>query len=313
MRNVALATMCFFAASCASSTPLSRSPTSHPPRASTGRALKLVSYDGVQIEVPTSWPVVGGNLAPDCDPVWPAAPTVFVGSQPEGGAGCSARAGASSPYDHLDGVWLRPATDGMQPPEEASGGTTYTLPSGQQVEESVPGPVGPGSDLLFHQVWLQLGARTPASLASGVLDSLTYVASAPDTAVFAACTTKPATIPAPTRLDHQMILNQGNVILDPPSPDDQPAVSATVATKTVMIGQMTTQGEELLLARYSSKLPATQEPNGSLKPMEQHVLAWVLYSYPLSPTVTRCGLWGVNAYNALTGAGVTSSGWAPGP
>lgn len=167
--------------------------------------------------------------------------------------------------------------------------------------------------MTFHQVWLQVGAGTAAQPASAVIDSLSYRAGAPDTVVASACKISPATVPTPTRLDHQLVLNRGDVVLDPPEPGDQPLVSPAVARSAATAGQNITQGHELLLARYAWKFPAVQEPDGSLGPTIHPVLAWVLYSYPLSTTVAGCGLWGVNVYDAQTGSVVASIGWAPGP
>jgi hypothetical protein len=46
--------------------------------------------------------------------------------------------------------------------------------------------------------------------------------------------------------------------------------------------------------------------------MYQDVLAWVVYETPITP-ITGCGGWGVNVENAMTGQGIGTQGWEPGP
>jgi hypothetical protein len=41
-------------------------------------------------------------------------------------------------------------------------------------------------------------------------------------------------------------------------------------------------------------------------------LAWVAYGKPLT-SVAGCGGWGLDAFDANTGHGIESAGWAPGP
>ena len=64
----------------------------------------------------------------------------------------------------------------------------------------------------------------------------------------------------------------------------------------------------LILVRYSAKLPATPNADGSLTPEDRHVLAWVVYGSPRTP-VSGCGGWSLDVYNARTSQAITSSGW----
>ena len=65
---------------------------------------------------------------------------------------------------------------------------------------------------------------------------------------------------------------------------------------------------QLLLARYSAKLPARPGANGTLIPQDRHVLAWVIYGQPRTP-IPGCGGWSLVAFNARTSRGIGFSGW----
>jgi hypothetical protein len=71
----------------------------------------------------------------------------------------------------------------------------------------------------------------------------------------------------------------------------------------------------MILTRYSAKFPARQNPDGSVTPLNQNELSWVIYSVPYSPTITGCGSWGLTVFDATTGEGgeLISSGYSPGP
>jgi hypothetical protein len=47
-------------------------------------------------------------------------------------------------------------------------------------------------------------------------------------------------------------------------------------------------------------------------PLDRNVLTWVTYSLPRT-AIPGCGLWGLDSFNALTGQGISSDAWAPGP
>jgi hypothetical protein len=64
---------------------------------------------------------------------------------------------------------------------------------------------------------------------------------------------------------------------------------------------------------YSAKLPAKMEPDGSLMPLFQNVLAWVIYGVPRTLKIAGCGRWGVEVFDAITGQPLVTSGWSPGP
>lgn len=265
---------------------------------------KTISFHGVQMQVPAAWPVMGGNNTPVCNASWPTTPTVFIGIQPEAGILCPI---TPAPPRQLDGVWLQPesATPSL-------GLLKHTLLSGQQVEELPPLTGGPGIQLLFHHVWIEVGPATSTSDAKNLLGSLSYHPGSADSSVQNGCLTNSryAVRPRPARLDRQMVLGQGDVTLDPPLPSDQASVSATVAWTGSR--PLPTSTYRLYLARYSSKFPAAPGPDRTLIPEEQNVLAWVLYSSPVTAS-GQCGSSGVSVYDAHTGQPIGSQGWAPGP
>ena len=94
--------------------------------------------------------------------------------------------------------------------------------------------------------------------------------------------------------------------LAPPAPTDHPIMSAAAAW-TASSPHSPLAQYDLFLARFTSKYPASPNPDGSFTPLEDNVLAWVVYQAPLDPT---CGLWGVTAYNALTGQRIDAEGYS---
>ena len=117
-------------------------------------------------------------------------------------------------------------------------------------------------------------------------------------------------MPVPERLTHEMVLENGNVTLRPPAPSDQAIVSAASVWSTAYPRNY--ERYRIILARYSEKLPATLQPDGSLKPDNVNVLAWIVYSVPITP-IEGCGMYGLDATNALTGQGMDDAGYSIGP
>lgn len=257
-----------------------------------------VSLNGVQVTVPTSWPVLGGNNTPICEGNWPANPTVYLGVQPEAGISCAAHPNGPAPRQ-FNGVWLQPQT------AATPGLSAFKLPSGQEVQEATPHSAGPGTYLLFHGVWVFVGQATSVAQAQSILASLAYHPNKPDTSASMSCATNPSynQMPTPQRLTHQMVIQYGNITLDPPHPGDQATVPASLAWNGPQgsLEDLPTNTYRLFLARYSAKFPATVQPNGSTVPEEQSVLAWVLYATPLTSANRTCGSPAVSAYDAHTG------------
>ncbi len=263
-----------------------------------GIGMQDVTLNGVQLSVPAAWPVLGGNNTPLCGGNWPANPTVYLGVQPEASISCPAQPNRPAPRQ-FNGAWLHPQT------AATPGLSAYKLPSGQEVQEATPYSAGPGTSLLFHGVWLFIGQATSTTQAQSILSSLAYHPNQPDTSASMTCATNPAynQMPTPQSLTHQMVIQDGNITLDPPHPGDQASVPASVAWNDPQgsLEKLPTDTYQLFLARYSAKFPATVQPNGSTIPDEQSVLAWVLYATPLTSTNSTCGSPAVSAYDAHTG------------
>jgi hypothetical protein len=165
-----------------------------------------------------------------------------------------------------------------------------------------------------HKVSIEIGGGPNPKLANKILDSVGYSRGAPDTPAAEVCarSTDPNAMPTPERLTKRLVLDRGNVTLDPLPGSDRVAIGAAHVW-TESGPKQSFEGYRLILALYSSKLPARVGPNGSLTPTLQVVPAWVIYSAPNTQNIAGCGLWGVDVFDALTGSPLITSGYAPGP
>lgn len=287
-------------AACSASTP-STSVTTAPSSTIVTENFQVVSYHGVHVKVPVRWPVVDGVKTLLCRGPFPAIPTAFVGPQPNAAISCGATQLVSPARD---GVWLQP---GSPPPD-----TQRVTTSMNQIVREQNAPRF--KYVWYHDVLVQIGIDRDPKLASAILDSIGFTLGMPDTPTLDVCALSqdPNAMPTPERLIEPLVLNSGNVILDPPAPSDQAIMTATKAWNESGPKNPYEQ-YRLILARYSARLPASQSPNGSLTPFSQNVLSWVIYLSPSSPTIAGCGGWGVTVFNAHTGQAITSSGWYRGP
>jgi hypothetical protein len=82
----------------------------------------------------------------------------------------------------------------------------------------------------------------------------------------------------PHRLTDTIALEGGDTRLDPPPPGFEPRVPGARA-RQLLSGDFSGAGGKatLVLAQLSQMLPATQEPNGALRPLVHNVVAWVLF------------------------------------
>jgi hypothetical protein len=306
MRHALIAAMCLAAAACTGSPHKSsvvggsaRS-LSHPVTASGGS--RVISYQGVQIHLPAGWPVMDGNKTPLCSSPWSAEPTVYVGIQPLASVGCGPPATPHSTLapSYLNGIWLQVQTPVSDQGSKVVG---YKLPSGQVVQEVRPLSTGPGADLLFHNVWIEVGPATSPPDADQVLASLAYHHGASDSTVPGGCAINPTydEMPTATRLAQRLLIGGGS--MDPPLPTDRPVVPASIAWHNPESSPLLlpTENYRLFLARYTGG-GRTLEPKGWVT-TNDNVLAWVLYSSPVTPTPS-CGFSSYGAYGALTGQGL---------
>jgi hypothetical protein len=108
-----------------------------------------------------------------------------------------------------------------------------------------------------------------------------------------------------------MVIEQGDVTLDRSLPSDRPVMPAAAAWQQARITSPFDR-YRLLLVRYSARFPARHGPGGTYVPVDRGVLAWVIYSQPCT-AIPGCSLWGLDSFNALTGQGISSDAWSPGP
>jgi hypothetical protein len=267
---------------------------------------RVINYHGVHVEAPAAWPVVDGMHTGFCAGPFSDTPTVFLGPQENFPPRC--------PYvpealkKARDGVWL-------QPGDTPSDARPVTTPSGQIVFEETAGPRGPIKQLWYHQTLVEIGIGPDPAVARAIRDSIGFTPGTPDTRAAGVCARidHPDVMPNPERLTKQLVLEGGDFTLDPPAPTDQPNVSATEAWKASGALKVAFERYRLILTRYSARFPALQHPDGTSTPENQNQLAWVVYSEPVSPTISGCGMWGLEASDAMTGKRIGSSGYAPGP
>jgi hypothetical protein len=270
---------------------------------------QVVSYHGVHVSVPAAWPVVDGMHTLFCGSPFPPRPTAFAG--PAGPPLARVPACPYIPRDliHRDGVWLQPGS----PPSDARPARTA---SGQVVLQERPRASWPLLQLWYHRVFIQIGIGPDPVLARSIFDSIGFKAGAPDTKAAGACarSARPQVMPRPERLTRRLVIDQGDITLAPPLRSDQPVMPAAQAWAQSLLSSQKNPFERyrLILARYSSKYPATPNPDGSYTPENTNVLAWVVYAAPYG-AVPGCGGWGADAFDAGTGQEIDSSGWSPGP
>jgi hypothetical protein len=275
------------------------------PSAAAANGWRAVSYHGVHVDVPAGWPVVDGMHTLFCGGPFPARPTAFVGPQDNRAPACPAPLPGTSAG--RDGIWLQQGS----PP---SGARPVATASGKVVLEGNPGWGGPLKRLWYHRVLVEIGIGPEPAIARAILNSIGFTPHSPDSRAAGVCarSASPDSMPAPQRLARRLVLEQGDVTLDPPLPSDQPAMSAAQAWNESGPREPFSR-YRLILTRYSAKFPARQNPDGSVTPLNQNELAWVIYSKPYSATIAGCGGWGLVVFDARNGHGITSSSWQPGP
>jgi len=265
----------------------------------------------VLVDVPNGWPVVDGMHTGFCAGPFPTTPTAFVGPQQAGAPSCPpAPPGSSGPP--RDGVWLQP--DGGTP----AGPTLHTA-GGEAVTDEGRASSGTGSGATWHMysdrgVRIEIGNGPNPNVAHSIVESIRFGPGTPDTPAAGVCprSADPDAEPTPERLAQRLVLNHGDVTLDPPASGDEPVMTADSAWRQTQ-PHSPVEHYRLILARYSAKFPARQNPDGSYTPMNQNELAWVIYSTPPSPQVEGCAGWGLAVFDAKSGQEQTQSGYSPGP
>jgi hypothetical protein len=279
------------------------SATVAPPAARPG--FRVVSFHGVHVQVPASWPVVDGMHTGFCAGPFPDTPTAFVGPQDNGAPGCPAMPALLA--KKRNGVWL-------QVGDRPDNAQAFTTPSGEVVLEDLTSRQLNMRYVWFRQIALTIGIGTDARVAQAIVDSIGFTAGVADTPAAGVCAriADPNAMPAPERLATRLVLENGNSTLDPPRPADQ----ATMTPEQAWTDSGSKQDFEhfrLVLARYSAQTPANQQPDGTLIPEHQDQLMWIVLSAPNSPEIQGCGGWGYHLFDARTGQDLESAGYSPGP
>jgi len=264
---------------------------------------KVVSYRGVHVEVPASWPVVDGMHTQFCGGPFTDAPTAYLGPNDNGPPGCS-------PSRHLprrDGVWLFRSTT---PYRSAH---TKTTASGEQVLAAPRHPRDVVRSVWFHDVQIVIGVGDDPTVGRQILDSLGYTEGASDTPRSGICarSSVPDAMPAPERLVSRLVLENGNVTLDPPAPSDHATVGAADVWRSPN-PRADFEQYRVILARYTSKFPAEPNGNGEYVPVNRDILAWIIYATPITHIV-GCGGYSIDAFDAATGTELGTISYGPGP
>jgi hypothetical protein len=187
-------------------------------------------------------------------------------------------------------------------------------------------------------IWRWVAVSAIAFVVSACLSSVSGAASAKgrtsirhlsasETACFKDATTaaRSFAMPKPTRLVEPISLQwNGTITLDPAPASGNAVVNPSSIWKT-FAGTDVGSHSQLFLAYFTSTVPAILEPDGTLNPLSNHVLAWVLLTQhePFDtagvsvaggpgakvppPTCTFVGQ-NLTAWNALTGAGLQGGG-----
>jgi hypothetical protein len=274
---------------------------SHHSIVATAKRWQLVRYHGVQVRVPTAWPVVNGIHAGPCFP-FNSGPTVYLGPS-YGDPTCPP--GISKP---AAGVWLQP---GAAPSDtrlvQTAAGATVAEYKGRQT-----GNLGL---LWYHQVQILIGVGPDPRLTKAIIASLRYLPGPPDTKAAGNCRRFANAMPRPRRLVRRMVVDRGTTTLAPPPKSARPAMPAARAWRDAG-PKVPFDRYHIFLTLYSSEYPATPNADGSTTPLNHDVLAWVIYATPATKAAAPgllCGGWELDAYDALTSQGIILSSYGPGP
>jgi hypothetical protein len=162
------------------------------------------------------------------------------------------------------------------------------------------GDLGPFLVVWFHRIYIQIGIGPDPRIARAIFNSIGYARGAPNTHAAGVCarSADPNAMPVPRRLRHRLVVEQHGVVLAPPRPSDRAVMTAAAAWSQ---GRPREPFDRYRL--WLVRLTTTTSNDE---------LAWVIYAAPLT-SVVGCGGWGLDAFNAITGQGIESDGWSPGP
>jgi hypothetical protein len=262
---------------------------------------KKISFDGVQLTIPTGWPVIdGAHVAYMCSSTFfDQADRAFLGPSYQPASSCPPPAPTVKPPP-ADGVWVQPG--GAQPVGE----TATTLPGGQHVWTATQTSA---VAVWFHGVSIELGIGPDPAVERRVLDSVAYRPTASDSPVLGRCPAQdphPA-MPVPRRLTAPLVLDDEDGSMQPESPSVRPRVSAASAWHGFFENFGAQDGAlrwSIVCGSYSAQTPATINPDGSATPDYQGVPTWLIRGQGVPTAYGPCGMTVLAPVDADTGRGM---------
>jgi hypothetical protein len=116
----------------------------------------------------------------------------------------------------------------------------------------------------------------------------------------------PPTMPVPSRLTAPLVLDSGNVHMQPEPPDVRPKANATAAW-TSLFHNWGTGGFagplqwSIVFGSYSAETPAQINPDGSTTSWYRGVPTWLIHGEGAPTAYGPCGMTVIAPYNAATG------------
>ena len=152
-----------------------------------------VSYRGVQVQVPSSWPVIDGMHTARCGVPFSQGATAYVGPNDQGLPSCLPGGGVGR-----DGVWLHPG------PRPANARTLAGTGSDVAVVAEAGSAGWPVKSFWLQGIEVDVGTGHDRQVRDAIVTSIRFVPGAPDTPVEQVCGRRSgaARMPRPERLAH---------------------------------------------------------------------------------------------------------------
>jgi hypothetical protein len=262
----------------------------------------VVTFSGVELTVPTAWPVIDGAHAHhSCSSTFAGqADKVFLGVSYQGVPSCPASFGAPPP---VDGVWMQPG--GSKPSDE----TPTTLPDGQAVYLSTNSRSA-SVTVWYHRVSIQIGIGPDPAVERTILNSIAFAPTAPDSAVLGRCPApqpSPPLMPVPARVTTSLTLGDGSAHIQPEPSNIRPRVSASAVWTSLfqIFGAGGFAGPlrwSIAFGSYSAQTPAHINADGTTTPEYQDTPTWLIQGEGIKTAYGPCGITVLAPYNANTGS-----------
>ena len=183
---------------------------------------QVVSYRGVHVTVPASWPVVDGMHTAFCGSPFPATATAFTGPNLNGPPSCP----MPRPWPPRNGVWLLP---GSPPP----GARPVRIGPGTVVRQQRHSTRDHVRYLWYHRVQVVIGIGADPATAAAIVRSVGYTPGQPDSRAAGACARfgEAQAMPMPRRLARPLVLDHGDITLSPPRHGDRAAIAPGVGVE----------------------------------------------------------------------------------